>query len=763
MRFARRDRGDPRRLLGRQLARRWWFRVPAGVAVGSVVSLGLPATSAWAATYIVAKTIPVGSEPRAVAVDPTTGNVYVANSNTDTVSVIDEATSIVTNTITVGNGPLGVAVDPTRGEVYVTNDGAASVSVIDESTGTVTNTIAVGAQPYGVAVDPTTGNVYVANLASGTVSVISESTDTVTDTITVGLQPIAIAVDPTTGNVYVATHYNTVWVIDASTDTITNTITVGNASPQYPNGIGVDPTTGLIYVSYVTDTTNIVAVIDESTGTVTNSITVGAQPYGVGVDPTTATVFVANEGGTISVIDESTGTVTNTITVGSGPQGIAVDPTTGLVYVTNQYVANESYGSVSVITSATAPGVPSDVTATAGDTQAAVSFSPPSSNGGLPVTSYTVTATDNTNSSNGGQTTTGAASPITVNGLTNGDSYTFTVTATNLVGPGPAPAPSNAVTPTNVPESTTTTLTASTRAPVTGQPIAYTATVTLTPPFSGSPSGQVTVTDSFGQTCQASLNASTPDQATCDLPAPAPSSDQVTATYAGATIYADSTSNTVTESVTDAATTTTVTANPEPSVTGQATNFNATVVADAPSVGQPTGEVTFVIDNASGKQLTCLAGDTPTLSAGAAMCQIPATDNVKAGAGPLYVLVGYRGAAGYQTSGTSSYHQINPDNTTVQLTSSANPSIPGHAVTFTALVSADSPGSGTPAGKVVFSFNPPGAITCQGGNTVKLTNAGFAVCKVPAGQITSAVTVTANYKGGKNYLPSGNTLSQNVS
>jgi hypothetical protein len=43
---------------------------------------------------------------------------------------------------------------------------------------------------------------------------------------------------------------------------------------------------------------------------------------------------------------------------------------------------------------------------------------------------HTVTATDHTNAANGGQTATGTGSSITVTGLTNGDSYTFTVTAT---------------------------------------------------------------------------------------------------------------------------------------------------------------------------------------------------------------------------------------------------------------------------------------------------------------------------------------------
>ena len=42
------------------------------------------------------------------------------------------------------------------------------------------------------------------------------------------------------------------------------------------------------------------------------------------------------------------------------------------------------------------------------------------------------------------------ATSATISGLTNGTSYTFTVTATNSAGTGPASAPSNAVVPTNV-------------------------------------------------------------------------------------------------------------------------------------------------------------------------------------------------------------------------------------------------------------------------------------------------------------------------
>ncbi len=75
---------------------------------------------------------------------------------------------------------------------------------------------------------------------------------------------------------------------------------------------------------------------------------------------------------------------------------------------------------------------------------------------GSPISGYTVTAADSTTSANGGETctTTGALNCI-VTGLTNGDSYTFTVTATNGIGTGPSSSPSSPVTPAALPGAPT--------------------------------------------------------------------------------------------------------------------------------------------------------------------------------------------------------------------------------------------------------------------------------------------------------------------
>ncbi len=89
----------------------------------------------------------------------------------------------------------------------------------------------------------------------------------------------------------------------------------------------------------------------------------------------------------------------------------------------------------------TVPDAPTIGTATAGDGQAFVTFTAPASNGGSPITGYTVTSNPD------GKTGTRTSSPITIKLLTNGTPYTFTVTAINGAGPSAASAPSNPVTP----------------------------------------------------------------------------------------------------------------------------------------------------------------------------------------------------------------------------------------------------------------------------------------------------------------------------
>ena len=80
-------------------------------------------------------------------------------------------------------------------------------------------------------------------------------------------------------------------------------------------------------------------------------------------------------------------------------------------------------------TPVTVPGVPTGVSGVAGDSEVVVSWTAPVSDGGLAISSYTVTSSPHNKTC----TTTGALT-CTVAGLTNATAYTFTVAATNFAG-----------------------------------------------------------------------------------------------------------------------------------------------------------------------------------------------------------------------------------------------------------------------------------------------------------------------------------------
>jgi YVTN family beta-propeller protein len=92
----------------------------------------------------------------------------------------------VTTTVAVGTYPLALALNPVTNKIYVANYQSANVTVIDGATNG-TATVPAGANPQTLAVNPVTDKVYVANRLSSTVTVIDGATN---DTATVAIQPI---------------------------------------------------------------------------------------------------------------------------------------------------------------------------------------------------------------------------------------------------------------------------------------------------------------------------------------------------------------------------------------------------------------------------------------------------------------------------------------------------------------------------------------------------------------------------------------------
>jgi DNA-binding beta-propeller fold protein YncE len=254
-------------------------------------------------------------EPVAVAVNPMTNKIYVANNNLDgfsnttagNVTVIDGATNSTT-TITDPNAitPVAVAVNPITNKIYVANLGNGgsnhgNVTLIDGASNSTT-TIAIDPNllgPQAVAVDQTRNKIYVANANDSVLSGIGGVTviDGTTDAISTvrdpnAMFPQAVAVDSVTNTIYVAnqgcfppadpcTNPGSTTVINRATNSVA---TVIDPNARNPTGLTLDPSTDKTYVANVgsgnvtvidggaTPTTQILSLLlaGNGTGTVTS-------------------------------------------------------------------------------------------------------------------------------------------------------------------------------------------------------------------------------------------------------------------------------------------------------------------------------------------------------------------------------------------------------------------------------------------------------------------------------------------------------------
>jgi Bacterial Ig-like domain (group 3)/Fibronectin type III domain len=144
--------------------------------------------------------------------------------------------------------------------------------------------------------------------------------------------------------------------------------------------------------------------------------------------------------GCVAVVPVANVAQCTTSTLALGTHAIRADYTGD-----SNYTPSSGSLTQNVIPVPTAPGPPTGVTATGLDHAIRVDFTPPANNGGSNILFYTVTCTP----VGGGTpvTATGTSSPIFVTGLTNGVSYTCTVSATNAIGTSSATAAAAPATP----------------------------------------------------------------------------------------------------------------------------------------------------------------------------------------------------------------------------------------------------------------------------------------------------------------------------
>jgi hypothetical protein len=419
------------------------------------------------------------------------GNIYVSYQSTGTVSggtFIGAAYDVVVFKMDTNGSVLWIkeqalmnttatdqrtttAVDPS-GNVYVSyyttgtvsggtfRGGTSDVVVFKMNTSGVVqwikqldamNTTGVDQLPK-IAIDPS-GNIYVSYQSTGTVSggTLSGSNDIVVFKMDTngGLQWIkelaamnttvndltpAIAVD-SSGNVY--STYSTAGTSSGGTVMGVSDIVVFklNSSGQVQwikQQQVMNTSLGDTVPTIAADSADGVYVSYQTAGTVSGGSLSGG---------TDTVVFKMNTSGVVQWIKQL---ATMNTTSGDTVPTIVVNAV-GIVYVTYQTAGTVSGGTnfggsdIVVFKMVQAPSPPTNVSAVGGNALATVSFTAPVVTSGYDVASYTVTPSS-------GTAATGASSPITVLGLTNGVAYTFTVQATNAIGISSASSASASIT-----------------------------------------------------------------------------------------------------------------------------------------------------------------------------------------------------------------------------------------------------------------------------------------------------------------------------
>ena len=315
-----------------------------------------------------------------------------------------------------------------------------------------------------------------------------------------------------------------------------------------------------------------------------------------------------------------------------------------------------------------------------------------------------------------------------------GDTNNLTSTSTSTMGP---------VSLVINHDATTTTVALPANSAVFGQTLSLTATVAVTAPGAGTPTGVVMFMDSatiLGPATLSTANGVT--TATLKITALMLGTNQITALYGGDTNDLASTSAPVSLVVKNA-TTTMVTTSVNSPVFGQAVTLTASTYVPGSGISNPTGTFTFMDG-------TTVLGTVP-VSIARGISSANFTTSALATATHAITAV-YSGDSNNLTSTSAPLSLVvNQDATTTTVAASANPVAFGQAVTLTATVAVTSPGVGTPTGMVTFMDGT----TVLGSGTLRTANGvTTATFQTPLTLAVATHVITAVYGGDTNDLTS---------
>ena len=282
------------------------------------------------------------SWPRSIVIDSARGVAYIDGMSGDYPPTGFSFGIINTTSHTLEPSVLGLnvtpgemALDPASGDVYVAGTnvaGANSIEVFNGTTQSFTRLMNVGIPIRYILFDSVTGDLFLT--ANNAVYQFDPGTGTMLRNATVGTLPEGMAIDASAGELYVA-DYLSCSVVVLRTASLESVTTIHLPTPCYPSQMALDQQTRSLYIASGSNTVDVVNTVGN---TFERSITVAADStnatFAIALQEGTGNVFTLTEPGTtITQIDGSTGSVVGRFRLTSAADEMAVDQATGELYV----------------------------------------------------------------------------------------------------------------------------------------------------------------------------------------------------------------------------------------------------------------------------------------------------------------------------------------------------------------------------------------------------------------------------------------------
>jgi YVTN family beta-propeller protein len=571
-----------------------------------------------ASTLQFEKSIAVGAGAEGIALDSISQKLYVGNTISNTISVIDAKSGLVTATISGVNAAYGMALNQSSGLLYVSDNYDNLLNIIDTQSNQIVSQVTGLDSPFGVAVSERSNIVYVADRGSSSVVALNGYTNSVMGTLSSGAGPVYPMVDEI-NNVVLTSSWQGYVGFFGGLSNLPSSPSVQSIQPASPNSLtwnlsdsadGGLPIETYSWVGACFGTGNVASVTCSGlSGGKSYTLSVTATNANGTSSPTSSTAIAQDvpgapqievptitgtrqaqwswsddsaNGSTITSYSwtgacSGTGDVT-TVTCGNLPGGSSQVLT---VVATNEW--GNSQASSSVVTMPITSPDEVAVTVKSGPASFQANWGVPAS-GGKPLTGYNVEVLSAAGQVLVQQTLPASATSFSAKKLANGSAYSFVITATNSSLLVSKPSVITNIVPLAVVKITTSSLT-----------YRYGSSKSeLVAKVSPASSGTVTFSIGSSKLCSASISSGV---ASCTVPPKALNAGtySVSAMYSGnGTTAGISTSMVLTIAKAKSALSLQINRTKLP--VSQVSSLVATAIISSPAGEVPLGPLTYVLD-----------------------------------------------------------------------------------------------------------------------------------------------------------------------